>query len=520
MQQRSRIDRRAVVLGVSVAAVGGVAAIVGVSVSRPQPAETTSERVAVPARTSSAESARAGAASASPTPSATRSAVTRIERSPVLDIRRYGADPSGAEDSAPALRKALAALGSGGGTVAFPAGTFRLVATATFPFLSLPVRAVVRGASAGSTILRLESDDAAGYREFARPMGADVVLQDLTLRRGGAFPSVLINLPGVSGFTISRVVVDGAYAASSPNYCHGLQLAAQPGTASGITVEDSTFTRLTSCTLITNDSTGSVRNLVVQRSRMQNIDLNAPKADVSGVRIRDCVVDASGSEYFGIALAHVTDVVVSGTTIRRAQKEAIHIEDACSNITISRCTIERAALGATDAYAYIQVINASTGIRIERCTIDARGASSKTGPSLIAVQQGGSGVTAAGRTFAPPKNVSIEKNRLLTDGDAVRIGIYLERITGATIAGNRIDGGGAVANGAYSGSAVSAVSVMQPTTATLTGNTITGWRTALVGQGSGGRTRFVRNTVTDCSRVVNAPGVQASGTTVQRVVTR
>ena len=528
MQQRGRIDRRAVVIGVSAAGLGAVAAVVGLGVAQAQddggtggpqpgaaPADPAGPSVPAPPGTT----APVAGATRKPTPS--KPAVTRNMRDPVRDVTAYGADPTGRKDSAPALRKALAAVASGGGTVAFPAGTFRIVATAGAPFLSLPARTVLRGAGAAGTILRLESDDQAGYREFARPVGSDVVLQDFTLRRQGAFPSVLLNLPGVSGFTISRVVVDGAYRAGGPNYCHGLQLAAHSGTASNITIEDSTFTRCTSCTLITNESTGIVRDLIVQRSRMQNIDVNAPKADVRNVRIRDCTVDAAGSEYFGIALAHVTDVVISGTTIRRAQKEAIHIEDACSRITITRCTIERAALGATDAFAYIQVINASSDIRVERCRIDARGAGSKTGPSLIAVQQGGQGLTGAGRTFAPPRNVSIEKNQLLTDGNAVRIGIYLERIKGATIAGNRIVGGGSVALGAFSGTPGSAVRMVQPTTATVSGNTFIGWRTALAGQGAAaGRIRFSRNTVTDCHRVIAAAGVRASGTTTRRVVTR
>ena len=78
-----------------------------------------------------------------------------------------------------------------------------------------------------------------------------------------------------------------------------------------------------------------------------------------------------------------------------------------------------------------------------------------------------------------------------------------------------------MAHGAFSGSAASAVSMIQPTAATVSGNTITGWRTALAGQGTGGGgTRFLRNTVTDCHRVVDAAGVKSSGTRIRRVVTR
>ena len=503
-----RVDRRAVVIGVGAAGAGAIAAAVGLAVTQTSPEPAVERTAPVAGATKRTR----------PTPSPTPS---RIQRSPVLDVTRYGADPTGARDSAPALRRALAALGSSGGTIAFPAGTFRIRATAAAPFLSLPARAVVRGASAGRTVLRLESDDPAGYREFARPIGDDVVLQDLTVRRSGTFPCVLLNLPPVRGFTLSRVTIDGAFRGGDANYCHGLQLAAFAGTASGLRIEDSAFTRCTSCTLITNDATGTVRDVVIDGCRMQNIDFNAPKATVRGIRIRDCVVDAAGSEYFGIAFAHVTDAVVSNTTIRRAQKEAIHIEDACSDVTITRCTLERSALGATDAFAYIQIINASRGITIDRCLIDARGSRSRSDPSLIAVQQGGEGVTDAGRTFAPPRDVAITRNRLLTDGLGVRTGIYLERVPGATISGNRLTGGGSVAHGAYSGASDVAVDLIQPTRAQVADNTIDGWRTALVGQGDGGgRTRFLRNAVVDCDRVVRARGVTVAGTRAQRVVTR
>lgn len=501
-----RIDRRALVIGIGAAGAGAVAAAVGLSVAASQQQPTAGETAPV-----------AGAMRSTPTPTPS---VSRIERTPVLDVTRYGADPTGAEDSGPALRQALAELGTAGGTVAFPEGTFRVVATTAASYLALPARAVLRGASAATTVLRLESDDPSGYREFARPEGDDVVLQDLTLQRSGAFPAVLLNLPSVAGFTISRVIVDGGFRAGDAAFCHGLQMATQPGTASGLRIEGSTFTRCTSCTLITNDSTGSVRDVVIRDCRMQNIDFNAPKADVRGIRIDDCTVDAAGSEYFGMAFAHVSDVVIANTTVRRAQKEAIHIEDACTDITISRCTLERAALGSTDAFAYVQIINASTGITIDRCVIDARGTRSASQPSLIAVQQGGEGATGAGRTFAPPRDVTISGNRLLTDGLGVRTGVYLERITGATITGNRMDGGGAVALGAYSGAAETAIDLLQPTTARIADNTITGWRTALAGQGSGGgRTSFVGNRVVDCARVLQASGVAASGTSTERVVT-
>jgi Pectate lyase superfamily protein len=70
-------------------------------------------------------------------------------------VNGYGADPTGTADSTAAISGALAALGTGGGTVYFPAGTYRLSGA-----LSVPTGAVLRGAGEDCTILSQTSTSA------------------------------------------------------------------------------------------------------------------------------------------------------------------------------------------------------------------------------------------------------------------------------------------------------------------------------------------------------------------------
>lgn len=72
-----------------------------------------------------------------------------------LNVTQFGADPAGGADSTAAISSALAALPSGGGTVYFPAGTYKLSGA-----LSVPTGAVLQGAGQDITILSQTSTSA------------------------------------------------------------------------------------------------------------------------------------------------------------------------------------------------------------------------------------------------------------------------------------------------------------------------------------------------------------------------
>jgi hypothetical protein len=70
-----------------------------------------------------------------------------------LNVVSYGADPTGINDSAPAINAALAALPAGGGTVYLPAGTYKL-SSATTP---MGLGQYLRGAGMSATTVKLAS---------------------------------------------------------------------------------------------------------------------------------------------------------------------------------------------------------------------------------------------------------------------------------------------------------------------------------------------------------------------------
>lgn len=74
----------------------------------------------------------------------------RTGRGFVVDVRRHGAKPDGSADAAPAINRAIAAVGErGGGTVLIPEGTYRIDDIIRIGHSDV----VVRGAGSGRTKL-------------------------------------------------------------------------------------------------------------------------------------------------------------------------------------------------------------------------------------------------------------------------------------------------------------------------------------------------------------------------------
>ena len=70
-------------------------------------------------------------------------------------VTKFGADPTGTNDSTTAISNALSALPSGGGTVYFPAGTYKVSGA-----LSVPTGAALQGAGEDITIISQTSTSA------------------------------------------------------------------------------------------------------------------------------------------------------------------------------------------------------------------------------------------------------------------------------------------------------------------------------------------------------------------------
>lgn len=118
-------------------------------------------------------------------------------------VTMFAADPAGVADSTTAISNALAALPSGGGTVYFPAGTYKLSGA-----LSVPTGAVLQGAGEDVAILSQTSTSADTLSATDKRF---ITIRDLQLTgpssgtgRGIAF---LHSAAAVAGISLENVIV-------------------------------------------------------------------------------------------------------------------------------------------------------------------------------------------------------------------------------------------------------------------------------------------------------------------------
>jgi hypothetical protein len=442
---------------------------------------------------------------------------------PFLNVRDFGAKGDGTTDDAPAIRSAIAAIPSGGGTVYFPPGTYRSVATSAAQFISVGNRTTLLGVR-GSSIISLDTDVPGAYREFARFYGDNITLDGLTIQRGADFQCVLIRVMNYIGLTLRNCTIDGKRGSYSTNYCHGLQWP-QSGTASGVVIDSCVFQGCSNCTLMTNSSTATLTGVVIRNSRMGNVDFNCPAATVSDIYVDSCVIDGTGSTAFGVAFAFTSHAKVSNCTIKNFPYEAIHVEDFSSDITFSGNSIYS---NATDAAApgVIQIISGSTRIRFIGNDIDATTNTNATAINIFNILQGGGGLTPGGRTSAAPNNIVIAKNHIRGGNNNATNGMYLENTTACIIDGNVISSNGGVNSGAYTGPVRRAMYLYNNTTTLVTGNVISGWfygvlpHTSSIQAGAYGGT-FLGNSFRSCQiglSVLNALPMAITGNTFYNCV--
>lgn len=118
-------------------------------------------------------------------------------------VNGYGADPTGTADSTMAISNALSALPSGGGSVYFPAGTYKVSGA-----LSVPTGAVLQGAGEDASVISQTSTSA---DTFAATDQRYITVRDLQLTgpgsgsgRGIAF---LHSSAAVAGISLTNVIV-------------------------------------------------------------------------------------------------------------------------------------------------------------------------------------------------------------------------------------------------------------------------------------------------------------------------
>lgn len=121
---------------------------------------------------------------------------------PVYNIMDYGAVGNGSADDTTALNSVLAAA-SAGGTVFFPVGTYKIVASTQ---RDIPSNVMLRGAGWSSIVL-VTASSANGY--IRMPIGNNgIIVQDMTFQRGNATATRLLEVHSTN-CTIQNVRFQG-----------------------------------------------------------------------------------------------------------------------------------------------------------------------------------------------------------------------------------------------------------------------------------------------------------------------
>jgi len=254
---------------------------------------------------------------------------SRAMLSVTLSVVTYGADPTGTNNSAAAIQKCINAVSAdGGGTVSFPAGTYKLAfagtggsGSASTQMFTVPSNITFAGAGESTTTLLMAPNQ--GNYSFVFNCGtlqsSNVVFQDLTfdqngLNAGGTAPS-----GGTDDYANARQVILFAY-------------------GTGNIVQQCHFTNIVATWTITFE--GPSLSSTVQNCIFDNIGLNTN--DFTQAYDYSCIY----SEGSGVTITGntFTGRLVNGTTVGSAGAvTAIEIHGGPQTVTNN--TISNFAVG-------------------------------------------------------------------------------------------------------------------------------------------------------------------------------
>jgi len=358
-----------------------------------------------------------------------------------VSIADFGGVGDGTTDNRAAIIAAFSSLeSSGGGTLIIPSGDYRIVCgTAS---LVVPKNITIEGAP-GKSILDFDTDQAGGPGSFRQPLrngGNNITFDGLIIRRATDYPCVLITVDGHNNFVLKDCTVTGARPTKDPYIVHGLEIGDNKGLTKGLHLTNCLFTSLTYPLFEPNTGCGTVVNTTVDHctftgNSADDLEFNSPNATCLDTTVTDCTFSNNfGSGLgagFAVGFAHCSGGSITNCHITGYNGEGIHLEDYCSDITISGNILKACGLRHG---SYIQIIAGCNNITVTGNTLDASGNTNTI--QLINAQAGGAGTTAGGRPMVSPSNVTITDNVLTCSSQ--QNGMYVENVTGVVVSGNHI----------------------------------------------------------------------------------
>jgi hypothetical protein len=281
-----------------------------------------------------------------------------------IDISTVGCRRENSFDNYTCIREAIRRVAaSGGGIVVIPSGAWH-VFVPTNQCISVPANVVVEGFGEASRLVWRENEQShkslfcmdgnhSGLRNFA-------AYSQRSLTQGIDF----VTLRDASNIVIERMHFHGqreaGYAGS-----HGIEFV---GSANNLSISDSTFEGLSFATFKTNSRTTTQRGIRINnnaffRNSGDDVNLNTPNGHIYDVSIAGNTFSENQSRSsaggFGITLARTVNVSITGNTFDSYPREAIHVEDLSTAVTISNNVFRNCALLAGAGYGVIHVISGS-----------------------------------------------------------------------------------------------------------------------------------------------------------------
>jgi len=213
----------------------------------------------------------------------------------------------------------------------------------------------------------------------------------------------MLKVMPVQNLTISGVTIDGGSGLGSG--MNGIELAQGPGSLQGLKISDSAFRNLEYGLFQSSTTTVTSTDLAIDRTSFSgnsadDLEFNAPHATMAQVAVRDSVFADGGQ--FGIGLANVQHVTLSGNSFTGYAREPVHIEDRSGWVTVSNNTFRRSYTRQASWSTHVFIIGSSHDVVVSDNQFDA--SPPVTPNQCVYIGPGGSAaapsnVTVSGNTF-------------------------------------------------------------------------------------------------------------------------
>ena len=334
-------------------------------------------------------------------------------------VTDYGAIGDGVSDDTAAIQAAIAV----GGTVLFPAGTYRVTSFSITP----PANTRLVGDGAGISTIEFESATTTSKEDFVTSNG-NIEFKGLSLYHNGPASETaqVITLAG------DNIVIDGCeiYANDSVSVdTIANAFIFNNSNASRVVIRDTHIHNVNRVILRDSSSTGVVSDVQVTGCRFTDlgeggVQFNFPNGSITGVRVTNNYFNEfhTGTEQIYTGGASIKNAVFSGNVFEGACKESIHIEEDAQNIVVDGNTFKADGLRCVAIYEnnIAGTYSRPTNVVISNNTFETGGAIG-TGDGILAVEDG-----VGDETY---DNLVITGNTFQNFDHGMRLGLGAHRVS-------------------------------------------------------------------------------------------